>query len=239
MLYMKKTLLITLVILSAGILNAHAQFTNGNLGARHYAGAETIKGRVAQRGGAVEEAIGSPFLNPDWGGGTVTYKDGRVFNNVEVQYNLMTNELYFKKAEEIFLFTDTVSSFQVTYSIKDEAKSEKFQAGYPAVEKLTVEQFYQVLAEGPKVHFLLHKYVKRIESYHYSEGKKINYFPYEDYYLYDVANGSMKKIKKGEDAVLEALPAYAEQIKSIIKSQKLRLKDTGDMTKLVESINRL
>ncbi len=235
---MKKAILLTGIVLAAGMSSATAQFTNGNLESRHFSGAETIKGRIAMRGGPVEEAIGSPFLNPDWGNATVSYKDGRVFKSVELQYNLMNNEVYFRIAEEVFLFTDTVTSFQLTYAVKDEAKTDKFQAGYPAIEKLDKGQFYQVLAEGPKVHFLVHKYAKRIESYHYSEGKKINYFSYEDYYLFDSVSAMIKKIKKSEDGILEALPAYADQIKSTVKSQKLRLKNNEDIIKLVEVLNK-
>jgi hypothetical protein len=235
---MKKTMLFFVFGIGANLFVARAQFTNGNMGARYYMGAETIKGRVASRGGPIEEATGSPLLNPDWGAGIVSYRDGRVFKDVEVQYNLMNNELYFRKAEEVFLFTDTVSSFQVTYSIKDEVKTEKFQAGYPVVDKLDNIQFYQVLSEGPKVHFLLHKYVKRVESYHYSEGKKINYFPYEDFYIYDDSAKTIKKIKRSEDALLEALPQYADLIKSTIKSRKLKLKNTEDIIQLVEVLNK-
>jgi hypothetical protein len=235
---MKKTILFFAAGFLVCSIGVQAQFTNGNLGARSFMGAETIKGRVAQRGGPIEEAIGSPLLNPDWGSGIVSYRDGRMFKDVELQYNLMTNELYFKKAEEVFLFTDTVSFFQVTYAVKDNVKTEKFQAGYPAVDKLDNGQFYQVLSEGPKVHFLLHKYVKRIESYHYSEGKKINYFTYEDYYIYDAAEKIMKKVKKSEEAILEALPAYSELIKSTVKSKKLKLKNTEDFIQLVELLNK-
>jgi hypothetical protein len=235
---MKKTILFFAAVFLVCSIGVQAQFTNGNLGTRSYLGAETIKGRVAQRGGPIEEAIGSPLLNPDWGSGIVSYRDGRMFKDIELQYNLMNNELYFKKAEEVFMFTDTVSAFQVTYSVKDDVKTEKFQAGYPAADKLDNGQFYQVLSEGPKVHFLLHKYVKRIESYHYSEGKKINYFPYEDYYIYDASARTMKKIKKSEDAVIEALPAYTELIKSTVKTQKLKLKNTEDIIRLVELLNK-
>ena len=128
---MKKTIIIVLIASLALVSNVYAQFTNGNIEARHFQGAEKIKGRVMERGGPTEEATGSPFLNPDWGTGVITYRDGRVFNNVEMQYNLMNNELYFKKADEIFLFTDTVSSFQVTYAVNDDVKVEKIPGWLP------------------------------------------------------------------------------------------------------------
>ena len=236
---MMKAILVPTIVSLFCCTASYAQYTQNSISQRAYSDVQFLKGAIRVRGAeANENAIGSPYLNPDWGKATVSYNDGRIFKDVELQYNLMNNELYFRKAEEIFLFTDTVKSFDLLYTVEESVKTEKFQAGYPPVDVQNEFSFYQVMAEGPKVHYLKHRYVKRNESYHYSEGKKINYFTYEDLYLFDVINKKIVKVKKGDTRVTEALPAYTEAMNSIIKSQGLKIKNQDDLIRLVNLVNQ-
>ena len=183
-----------------------------------------------------ENAVGTPLLNPEWGTGTVYTPTGN-FSQIEIQYNKLTNELYYKKEEAVLIFIDTVNAFTVTYADKDVVKTEKYQAGYPNIADCNYQTFYQVLEEGPKFHLLNRKYSKRQESYHYSEGKTINYFSHEDLYVYDVTAKKIAKVKKSESALTEAFPDKAEQIKKISTQNKLKLKNQDDLAKLIKLLN--
>ncbi len=236
---MNKTILVSIAVSVFCYTDGNAQYTHTSVSQQAYMDAQFLKGTIRVRGNEkTEEAQGSPYLNPDWGKATVYYTNGKAFNEVEIQYNLLNNELYFRKAEEIFLFTDTVKSFDLMYTIGEKIKNERFQSGYPPIDNQKESHFYQVLATGPKLQLLKYRYVKRNESYHYSEGKKINYFEYEDLYLFDVQSSKIVRIKKGDSHIPELLPALEQQMNTIIKSQGLKLKNMDDLTRLVGLVNQ-
>jgi hypothetical protein len=63
-----------------------------------------------------KNVTGPPLLNPEWGSGTIFFKNGKVTPLMEIQFNLQKNELYFRRDGKSFMFSDSVSGFRVIYA---------------------------------------------------------------------------------------------------------------------------
>ena len=70
-------------------------------------------------------AEGSPMLNSNWGKGLVKFRNGNWAGDVELQFNLKENELYFRKNNQSFSFV--VSSFSAGIQ-EEEIEEEKYRS---------------------------------------------------------------------------------------------------------------
>jgi hypothetical protein len=165
---------------------------------------------------------GSPYLQEDWAQGAVDLKNGKSFKEVALKYDLVADEVLFKNEKgEAYAFAQPVKAFSL---IRPGDKSQRiFRNGYAPVKGGTESSYYEVLADG-KVQLLQRK-VKKIRE--------------------DKAYGSIAKdgvpvnIKKSEKAVLEAIGGDSTALEAYIRSNKLNLKNDGDLVKLLTYYNGL
>jgi len=111
-----------------------------------------------------EGVEGDPFFMAPFKSALIKLASGEEFNNISARLDVYTQMIQIKlngdTAKYILpgvisevIFFDTLQSIPVSY---------KFQCGYPAVDKLNKNSFYQVLSEG-KVE-LLKSQVKKINK---------------------------------------------------------------------------
>jgi hypothetical protein len=182
---------------------------------------------------------GSPMLNPDWGSGVVSYKNGKVVSPIQIQFNLQKNELYFQREGKKFMFTDTVSEFRIIFSENDSAISQKFRSGYPSIGKNKSTHFYQVLVDNKTKQLISDRSKKLLDAYTYSGGENSVYREEEVLYLFDTANRKMIEIKnlKNAKAVLtSSFPDHKAEIDRIYAEQKSGIKTREELIALVRAL---
>lgn len=135
-----------------------------------------------------KSAEGSPMLNDEWGKGQVKFKRGPLLSNVDLQFNLENNELYFRKEGFPFVFVDTVTEFKILYKEKDTNRFVTFRNHYPDGKKTNFLTYFEVLADGKKVHLLKHVYKNIQEKYSYGQQPAKEYVLHESLYVYNTEN---------------------------------------------------
>lgn len=186
-----------------------------------------------------EHIGGSPLLNPDWGSGVVTYKNGRVVSPIQIQFDLQKNELYFQRDGKKFTFTDTVSEFRIIFLVNDSAHSENFRSGYPSVGKNHSTHFYQLLVDGKNMQLIADRSRKLLDGYTYYGGEKSVYREDEVLYLFDVAKKKMieiKNFKNSKSIITKAFPNRKLDIDRICADQKLEMKKREDIIALIQGL---
>ena len=182
---------------------------------------------------------GSPLLNPDWGSGTIFFKNGKVTPMMEIQLNLQKNELYFRREGKAFLFSDSVSGFRIIYAIQDLVYNDIFRSGYPETGRNKSTHFYQLLVEGKEIQLLADRYKHLVDAYTYSGGEKSTYREDEALYIFDVANQRMieiKNLKNAKSVLLSAFPDRKNDINQVCEQQKLGMKTREDLIALVKGL---
>jgi len=84
---------------------------------------------------------GSEVLNEKWGKGNVKMTRNKAYNNAELQYNIATQQLLFKKDGGVFAFGDNVLSFMMDYELNGNTVSVYFKNNYPAYGAQTNASF--------------------------------------------------------------------------------------------------
>lgn len=186
-----------------------------------------------------EHNVGSPLLNPDWGSGVVTYKNGRVVSPIQIQFDLQKNELYFQRDGKKFTFTDTVSEFRIIFIVNDSALSEKFRSGYLSSGKNHSTHFYQVLVDGKNIQLIADRSRKLLDAYTYYGGDKSVYREEEVLYMFDVSKKKMieiKNFKNSKSIISSAFPDRKLDIDRICADQKLEMKKREDIIALIQGL---
>ena len=139
---------------------------------------------------------GSEVLNSNWGIGNVKLTRNKTYDSAELQFNIVTQQLSFKKEGTVFAFGDNVLSFTITYDVNGKSQSVYFKNNYPAFEKQTNASFYQVLYEGKKYDLLKFLSKKKEERYEYNQPFKMVYIDEIEWFYFDKSNSQIIPIKR-------------------------------------------
>ncbi len=211
-----------ILILVCGYFNLHAQFI------------QDISGKpvLTQKYTNIK---GSPYLYPDWQKGTVKLSNGKVYKDVNLMLDLVSDEVFFKSptGDDMLSFVDDVTEFTIT----DGQKTMYFNKGFNPVDEFTKNTFYQVLQKGTIG--LLKKTRKVIlETKAYNSASTDQQFDEQQYY-YLLINDKLLRTKKDKKAILSALPAKKNEVEAYINKEKLKLKTDEDLTAVIKFYNEL
>ena len=185
-----------------------------------------------------DDIEGSPMLMEDWGNGYVKLKDGRLFKDVILKLNLASNELYFQRGPDAFVFSVPVEDCELNYMENGQVKRMYLRSGYPEIANRNRNSLYEVLAIGQNVHFVKYTYKKvRIQN-NYGGVPTKSYETISTLYLFDVKANVLTKIKPDKASVTEALPAYAKQIDAFAESNRYKFKSNEEVVALANELNK-
>lgn len=183
---------------------------------------------------------GSPYFNDVFKvANIVLTKGNKVLVNVKTRIDLADQETHFISANgvEAFMFAGMVKEITYADTTADGILFYKFQTGFPAIDRQTVNNFYLVLAEG-RCSFLKSIYKRVSEKKTELSGEVVKEFEtYEDYYL--IINGVMKRWKKDKDFILAELTDKQAQVNQYLLSNKVNFKNAEQVTKLLNYYNSL
>lgn len=181
---------------------------------------------------------GTIYYHDEMHSGYVTLDDGRSAKDVPIRYNLYSHQVsYTENGVEMELDKSApVHEFGYKYVKDDEQKSVLFRSGYPAIGGNNGRTFYEVVVDGK---ILLLKFVtkKLLEERTELGALQKVFIDTESWYIYNTADKNMVEIKKNKNGLMEALPQYAAQIKSIIDAKKLKLKSDSDWAVLLNELS--
>jgi hypothetical protein len=181
---------------------------------------------------------GNAFYNKEWDNGYILLRDNRIARNVTMAFNIYTNEIYFQHDGKVFVLEPSapVAEFGINGTKEDSIKITLFRSGYPAIDNNTDKTFYEVLVNNRIS--LLKLYSKKIMEKINTLGVPERVFiDSELWYAYDSSQNKIIPIKKNKNAILEALPQYANKIQSIIQASSLKLKSESELIILFNKLN--
>jgi len=173
-----------------------------------------------------EEIKGNPFLFEDWNTKGVVYSEGKYFEVDKLNYNIYKEEIGTLKEKE------SVFAYDTQYI--DSVKINKIR-----LHKLD-GKFYVALQTGAKAS-LFKKYETRIVDgmVNNMDGtkEKSRLVIMDDYYV--LSQGSLQKFKPSKSSLEEVFGQEAQEMKKLMKANKLNYKKENDLIHIFESYNGL
>ena len=182
---------------------------------------------------------GNPFFIENFRSSTIKLVSGLEFNNVKSRLDL------YKQMIQVKLNGDTVkmilpgSIAEVIFydTVQSLPKEYRFQTGYPEIDNLNRNNFYQVISDGKVT--LLKSSIKKInKTKNEMSGEVSSQFDiYEDHYLY--VKYEMKRVKKDKEYLLNLLADKKKELETYFTAQKLNFKSMDSIKKIIDYYNSL
>ena len=185
------------------------------------------------------DVAGTPYFTEHYKIAGIQLREGKRFPNVRTRIDLLAQETHFLSSNGVEGYISAGMVKEVSYADTTPAGIVfyKFQTGFPAVDRQTENNFYQILAEGKCG--LLKSITKSIsERKNELSGEVVKEFETtENYYLF--TKGIIKRIKKDKDFFIAELSDKQNQVIQFIQSNKLNFKNNDHLVKLLTYYNSL
>ena len=175
---------------------------------------------------ATEDVKGNPFLFEEWNTKGVVYSDGKIYNVDKLNYNIYKEEIgALKEKESVFVYDS-----QYIDSVKiNNVRLHKLDG-----------KFYEALQTGSKAS-LFKKYDTRIVDgmVNNMDGtkQKDRLVIMDDYYVR--TQGKLEIFKPSKGSLEDIFGSEAQEMKKIIKAEKLSYKKEKDLINIFEFYNGL
>ncbi|WP_337044978.1 hypothetical protein [Emticicia sp. 17c] len=170
---------------------------------------------------------GSPYLFESWEKGSVTMASGKKFDNLDLMFDQVTNQIIFKDTDgSTKAFNQPIASFV----IGKDANTHKFERGTDGI-------FYEKVVTGNLT--LWKKNHKSLidEKPYGSATLQRNVLNNITYYVGDLAQ--LTKIKTDKKSVLALMATKTTEIEEFIKKEKLSTKTENDLIRVFQYYNTL
>ncbi|HTE28266.1 hypothetical protein [Flavitalea sp.] len=176
---------------------------------------------------------GSPFLNDEFESGRVVFTNGKMSNDLYLQFNMLNNKLLFKRDDMVLEFVDSITDFYLQHK-ENNTLGLVFRSNFPPIDRNTRATFYELLVDG-KIVLLKYRY-KTVTGYReYSTANKKRYV--EGSQLYAALPGNrITRIKRDRNFLMKAMPDYAEKIMTL--TNDLRLRNDESLITLFQELNK-
>jgi len=192
---------------------------------------------VPMRLPVLQEVGGSLFLSQEYNPATIQIPSGKTISNIPVKFNIFNNAIMLQKDGQDMKLESFRSVFYDQVQNDGTVKHFEFGSGYPEIDKQTEKTIYQVLSKGPKVHLLKYMSQKVEDAATLGDYSRREIVTTEQFYIY-VPGGAIKRIKGGKKDFAEALPDLSVKINEFVAANSLKLKSEGELTMLVEALNK-
>lgn len=179
------------------------------------------------------------LLYPGWLSGVVNFKNGQQLRDAELKFDLVRNELYFKKNNALNTFVEPVSGFFLVDSSGGINKVAVFKKGYPAFGQRSDKTYYLVLAGGRRFDLLKYVTKNRRSVYEYGGPPRTEYRISEDLFIYDVTNNSLHLVNNTASSIKKALPVLAPAVDRLLQNKNGKHFDMEELVNLINQVNNL
>ncbi|TDE11568.1 hypothetical protein [Dyadobacter psychrotolerans] len=167
---------------------------------------------------------GNSYLFKEWYSGSVRMQDDKVYDGVQLRYDIKKDEIEFKKDSALYRISNGVQEF----TIPSGTDLYIFRSGFPAGQGQTAKSFYRVMYDGNTK--LLKKYISPIRVEKASATKEMD----PDAKLYVVKDNKLSAVKLSDkNSFLKLLPDEKNKMLYIIKEQQLDFGAEDDLVSLL------
>jgi hypothetical protein len=182
----------------------------------------------------VLELQGSYFFNDEFLPATLVDASGKEYKDKKIKFNLKSNIIYYTDWDGK-LMQATSDIRKVIISEPD--KTTVFENLFPSIDGLDAGTYYKVIISG-SAKLLLSTQFSEVEYKEFNSAvttKRVD----KVYQLYGAANGSIKKLTKGEAEILELLKDKSSELAAFIKQNSLKCRKQSDYETVFNYYNGL
>ena len=184
-------------------------------------------------------AEGSPYFLDKYYFAKVTMVNGKVYKDIQVKVNILDNQvLYLTDDDKEMVSTSAIKRIRFdNISTEDGFQNlvlESFNGGLN-MEKTPV---YQVLDSG-KYSLLKKIAVTYIDSKGYGQSLVTRSFEHSETLFYRLPDGSIVKMGKGREAVLEICGSKRKQVEAFIDKNNLKCRTAKDFQRVFSYFNSI
>lgn len=226
--------LIIAVLLSAPVLTI-GQVVNNMLFENNKTLSDLNGSPIKAQGNAFD-MDGSPFFNDQYCAAVIKVAKGKMYNNLQAKLDLQNNVLYYRVDNGPELEATSPLEYVQFTGCNTNGVPATFRSGYPAVDKQTDKNYYQVLDTGA-VQLLKFVQISYMDQKPYGSGTIIRKFDNSVvYYAYTPGKG-MIKLGKGNELAARIFPEKQKEVDQFTGSQNLRLRKEEDLRRLFAFYN--
>ncbi len=182
----------------------------------------------------ITELQGSYFFSDDFLPAVLVDASGKEYKDKKIKFNLKSNIIYYTDWDgKLMQATSDIRKIIIT----EPNRTTLFENFFPSIDGLDAGTYYKVLVNGN---------AKLLLSTQFSEGefkefnsavttKRVD----KVYQLYGAANGSIKKLTKGEAELLELLKDKSTELAAFIKQNSLKCRKQSDYETVFNYYNGL
>ena len=182
----------------------------------------------------VLELQGTYFFNDEFLPAVLVDASGKEYKDKKIKFNLKTNIIYYTEWDgKLMQATSDIRKLIIT----EGDKTTVFENFFPSIDGLDAGTYYKVLVNGPSK-LLLSTQFSEAEYKEFNSAvttKRVD----KVYQLYGAANGSIKKLTKGETEVLELLKDKSSEVAAFIKQNSLKCRKQSDYETVFNYYNGL
>ena len=231
--------LLLLIVLLHAVSAATAQNNGVSIGGKwaDQVSISDVNGRPFEK--KYDDVNGHPFFDAGYRPATIVLTSGLRFVNIKTRINLVEQVTVFITANGIEAYIETGSVKEISYADTTAAGivTYKFQTGFPAVDNLTPVHFYQVLAAGRCT--LLKSIVKSVTERKNELSGEVSRDMETTEGIYVFTNGNITKVKKDRNFLLGVMADKKELLGQYMEKEKINLKNTDQLSRLVNYYNSL
>ncbi len=187
---------------------------------------------------AYTDVEGTTLLFANFMPGEVTTTENKSYKNLQLNYNVFDNELYYLgKDKQIMIFATPVKEFKILETVGNQLITNLFRNGYPNIFDINSTSFYNVLTEG-EIAFLK-KEIKQITEFKpYNSSvttKKIDNSTL--YFIY--FKNKIIALKKDKTFFETLFEDKKKNLNDFLANNKINFKLESDLIKLITYYNSL
>ena len=184
-----------------------------------------------------DDIQGSPYFIDGFRYANITLSQGVFYENIKVKIDLCHQEAHVitDDQKEMIVKDGLISEIVLVDSANGKLGFYKFQTGFPAIDKNSGYNFYEVLSDGD---IKLLKFIKKeiVETKDIMSGEvKKDFVQYEEYYTFH--DSVISKLKKDKDFILDLMKDEEQKMTEYLKGKKMNYKNVGILTDLFDYYN--
>jgi hypothetical protein len=178
---------------------------------------------------------GTPFLFNEWLDGRVVLKNGSVYKDLKLKFDLYNNKVFYNNNDTMYQFIDPVVEFRLVNPKGDSKSKELVFSFVPA--KAEKNSFAQVLAKG-KTSLVKFQSKAVEEASEYGTASKTRFFVTKTS-TYFVTGEKVEPARYSSDVLEQLTNDKAPQMRKFLKENKLNLKKEVDFITALTYYNSL